>query len=343
MLAFAVITGSAVESAVSQGGVTVLKCEGLCKAYVGAPQFDDISLNLAKGQRVGLIGVNGAGKSTLLKCLSKNEPYDAGKVETASNANVIYVDQEPDWGEIMVYEALFEGTTLEALTNRQYYALLGGEMDSDEFTRITDSMEVCNGWEYQERGVSMAEKLNIPAEYMYRVVTSLSGGERKRVGLAAALLKQPDVLLLDEPTNHLDIDALDWLAEFLRPGNRENKDLTVLLVTHDRFFLERVCSEIVELDRASLHRYPGNYGRYLELKAERIAAEDADADRAKTKLRKESEWMAKQPRARQAKSKAREQQFYALVDKAKGRGADQKAVELATPEEKEKQKRLETR
>jgi ATP-binding cassette subfamily F protein uup len=329
-----------VESAVNTGGVTVLKCEGLCKAYVGAPQFEDISLNLARGQRVGLIGVNGAGKSTLLKCLSKNEPFDAGKVETASNANVIYVDQEPDWGEIMVYEALFEGTTMEAVTNRKYYSLLSNEeMDNDDFTRITDEMETCNGWDYQERGMTMAEKLNIPGEYMYRIVTSLSGGERKRVGLAAALLKQPDVLLLDEPTNHLDIDALDWLADFLRPGNRENKDLTVLLVTHDRFFLERVCSEIVELDRASLHRYPGNYGRYLELKAERIAAEDAEAQRAKTKLRRESEWMAKQPRARQAKSKAREAQFYDLRERARGREVE-KAVVLATPEEKEKQKRL---
>lgn len=166
----------------------------------------------------------------------------------------------------------------------------------------------------------------------------MSGGERKRVGLSAALLLQPDILLLDEPTNHLDVDALEWLADFLKPGGRD-KDMTMLLVTHDRYFLERVCSEIVELDRAQLYRYPGNYTRYIELKASRLAAEDAETERARIKLRRESEWMAKQPRARQAKSKVREEQFYELVEKAKGQKATQ-TVDFASPEEKERQKRL---
>ena len=126
-------------------------------------------------------------------------------------------------------------------------------------------------------------------------------------------------------TAQLDIDALDWLADYLRPGGlKENKDMAILLVTHDRFFLERVCSEIVELDRGSIFRYPCNYGKYLDLKASRLAAEDAETDRARTKLRRESEWMARQPKARQAKSRARENAFYELVDKAKGRSADLK-------------------
>lgn len=244
------------ESTTNSGGATVLKCEGLSKSFVGTPQFSSISLNLSKGQRVGLIGINGAGKSTLLRCLSKLESYDSGTVESATNSNVIYVDQEPNWGSIKVYEALFDGNLPNAIANKKYYELLNEEnvMDDDAFSKITDLMESTNGWDYQERGLTIAENLNIANDYLYRNVNTLSGGERKRVGLAAALLKQPDVLLLDEPTNHLDIDALEWLAEFLKPGNRENKDLTMLLVTHDRYFLERVCSEIVELDRASLYR-----------------------------------------------------------------------------------------
>jgi len=229
------------ESTANAGGITVLKCEGLSKSYVGAPQFSSISLNLAKGQRVGLIGVNGAGKSTLLRCLSKLESYDSGTVECATNANVIYVDQEPSWGDLVVYEALFDGSSPPSIANRRYYEVLRDEssIDDDAFSAASDSMASTNGWEYQERGLTIAEKLNIGGDYLYRPVKTLSGGERKRVGLAAALLKQPDVLLLDEPTNHLDVDALEWLAEFLKPGNRENKDLTMLLVTHDRYFLER--------------------------------------------------------------------------------------------------------
>ena len=270
------------ESTSNGGAPTLLKCESLTKAWTGIPQFEGISLNLAKGQRVGLIGVNGAGKSTLLKCLGGIDSADSGRVEVATNTKVIYVDQEPDWGSIAVYEALFGGPQLSATTNRKYFELTKDDasMNMDAFSKVSDDMETSDGWAYQERGLNIATKLNIPESFLYRQVTSLSGGEKKRVGLAAALLKQPDVLLLDEvryllllhfslmqclnitlsslmtyahfrpsscfvlqPTNHLDVDALDWLAEFLRPGNRENKDLTVLLVTHDRYFLERVCSE----------------------------------------------------------------------------------------------------
>lgn len=322
------------------GGATILSCNGLSKSWVGTPQFQDISLKIGKGQRLGLIGVNGAGKSTLLKCLGKVDSPDSGTIETASNTNVIYVDQEPDWKGINVYEALFSGPSEEAKAVRDYYRLMdpNGSMDDDEFAKVTDDLSSTNGWDYQDRGLSISTKLNIPDNYFYRDVNSLSGGERKRVGLSAALLKQPDILLLDEPTNHLDIDALDWLADFLRPGGKD-KDMAILLVTHDRYFLERVCSEIVELDRASLYRYPGNYARYLDLKAERLSAEDAEAQRARTKLRKESEWMARQPQGRQTKSKARQDQFYSLVDAAKGR-KEASNVQFATAEEKAKQQRL---
>ena len=155
---------------------------------------------------MGLIGVNGAGKSTLLKCLAKVDSADSGLVEAASNSNVVYVDQEPDWGSIMVFEALFNGNSPQAIATRLYCKLLdpkeSDNFDDNHFAEVTDKMESANAWEYQDSGMSIAERLNIPNEYMYRNVNTLSGGERKRVGLAAALLKQPDVLLLDEVNRH---------------------------------------------------------------------------------------------------------------------------------------------
>lgn len=189
-----------VASAQPSGAPVILKCEGLSKSYTGVPQFETISLGLSKGQRVGLIGINGAGKSTLLKCLSKHVPYDAGSVETATNTNVIYVDQEPNWGSMSVYEAFFAGNTQNAAAVRKYYAVMKDEdnIDMDTFSAVTDSMQEFDGWSYQERGQTIASNLNIGESFMYRPVSALSGGERKRVGLAAALLKQPDVLLLDE-------------------------------------------------------------------------------------------------------------------------------------------------
>lgn len=323
------------------GTATILKCEGLTKSFTGTPQFENININLGKGQRVGLIGVNGAGKSTLLKCLAKIESADCGNIEAASNTNIVYVDQEPDWGDRLVYEGLFEGKDPQAVAARLYLQATNPYDENAEnvFAKALDLMEEASAWDYQSLGISIAEKLNIGSDKLYRKVNTLSGGEKKRVGLASALLQQPDCLLLDEPTNHLDADALEWLADYLKPGGKD-KDMTMLLVTHDRYFLERVCNEIIELDRSQVYRYPGNYGKYLELKAQRIAAEDAEADRARTRLRKESEWMSRQPKARQAKSKAREQQFYELVEIAKGRGGDTKALSIASPEEKEKQKRL---
>lgn len=189
-----------VGSAIANSAPVILKCEGLSKSYTGVPQFESISLGLSRGQRVGLIGINGAGKSTLLKCLSNLETYDAGLVETATNTNVIYVDQEPSWGNISVYEALFSGTGSAARTVRKYFSVMQNEdnIDMDAFSSVTDAMQEFDGWDYQERGQTIAANLNIGESFMYRSVAALSGGERKRVGLAAALLKQPDVLLLDE-------------------------------------------------------------------------------------------------------------------------------------------------
>ena len=157
---------------------------GLTKAYTGTPQFDDISITLGRGQRIGLIGINGAGKSTLLKCLAGIDKADKGTVELASQANVIYVDQEPDWGNITVYNALFSGISAQAKATRYYCEVLAQvEMDGDDFSKATDQMEESNAWDYQSKGLSIAERLNINADKLNRDVSTLSGGERKRVGL----------------------------------------------------------------------------------------------------------------------------------------------------------------
>ena len=329
------------------GTQIILRASGLTKSYTGHPQFEGITMMLGKGQRVGLIGVNGAGKSTLLKCLSGVDSPDKGTIEVATNTNIIYVDQEPEWAPTLkVFAALFAGSDPSSVGQRLYWEALDPATPNadDLLLKATEMIEAANAWEFGEDALLYAEKLNIDAKFMYRNVGDLSGGERKRVALASALSKNPDILLLDEPTNHLDMDALEWLAGFLKPGsgggNAKHKDMAVLFVTHDRYFLEKACSEIIELDRSQVYRYGGSYTKYLELKQARLVAEDAEVDRARTKLRREAEWMAKQPRARQAKSKARQAQFYELVGTAKGRSADLKPLELMSDEEKANQKRL---
>lgn len=303
-------------------GAVILKAEGLHKTFDSDPVFSELNINIQKGSRIGLIGINGAGKSTLLKVLSGEEEADKGIVQRARNVRVLYVEQNPAWVDKKVYEVVFAGSDERSSACRKYMmasmVVEGEDMDMGAFTEATDIMERVDAWNYQSDGLAIAENLKIDSKLMAEDVNNLSGGQRKRCALAAALLQAPDVLLLDEPTNHLDIDALDFLGDYLRVGGR-NKDLTMLLVTHDRFFLEKTCDKIYELDRASLTEYPCAYNKYLELKAERLAAEDADAERARTKLRKERDWMRRQPQGRQAKSKAREQQYFKLEDRARRR------------------------
>lgn len=193
----------------------MLKCNSLSKSFTGLAQLSQVSFNLAKGQRMGLIGRNGAGKSTFLRCLSGLDAADSGTVEYLSGSNVIYVDQEPKWYRERVFSALFSGSQPAAVATRQYYDLMqndvSNDFDSNGLERVMDAMRLSYGWEYQERGLSIAGKLNIGEGFMYRLMDSLSGGQKKRVALAAALLKQPNVLLLDEVSRCISISTYFYL------------------------------------------------------------------------------------------------------------------------------------
>jgi ATP-binding cassette subfamily F protein uup len=190
----------------------LLKCDGLSKTYREKAQFEEVAFNLCAGDRIGLIGVNGAGKSTLLRCLAGAERPDAGTVERSKTANVIFVEQDPNWGDCLVTDALFDGNTPADKAIRSFFQAQHGGVPEDQkeqaLTQATEAMTKTDAWERQFEGMSIANHLSIPEEMFSRRVSTLSGGERKRVALSAALLKHPDALLLDEPTNHLDIGAL---------------------------------------------------------------------------------------------------------------------------------------
>ena len=335
----------------------LVHCDSLSKSYDSKRyQFRDISLGVAAGSRIGLIGVNGVGKSTLMKCLAGLESPDAGTVSFEGRPVVLYVEQEPARGQDSVGGARW--TVADALTEpmvagpsastpaatktakalravRAYWAAqdapdAGNENAEEMMSTAMEMMSGADGWELDRELEELAERLDVGSkEFRRRPVTSLSGGERKRVALAAALAQSADVLLLDEPTNHLDWEAIDWLADHLAHPRR--KDLSLVLVTHDRSFLERTCGEILELDSASVYSYQtgGSYETFLRRRNERIAADDADLSRQQERLKKEAAWDAKSPRARQAKSKSRSAAFQTLKEANTQRMAD-RAVSAAT-------------
>ena len=334
-------------------------CDSLSKSYDGKRfQFRDISLDVASGQRVGLIGANGVGKSTLMKCLAGLEDADTGSVGVEGRPVILYVEQEPARGQDSaggaawtVADALTEpmvagpsATTPAALKTaaalkavRAYWAANAAQdakaADADAMSAAAmELMGSADGsWELDQNLEEYAARLDVnSAEFRRRPVSSLSGGERKRVALAAALAQNADVLLLDEPTNHLDWKAIDWLADHLTDPRR-SKRLSLLLVTHDRYFLENVCGQILELDSAAVHSYQidGSYETFLKRRAQRLAADDADLSRQQERLKKEAAWDAKQPKARQAKSKSRSAAFEELKEANAQRMGD-RALSSAT-------------
>lgn len=295
-----------------------LDIQHLTKSIGDLVLFDDISFSVAEGQHVGLIAKNGAGKSTLLGILSGQEDYDSGDITFRNDLRVGYLQQTPHYDPALsVIDACFsQAGELSDLISRYERCL--DTPGNPGLAELIDEMERREAWDFELRAKQILTKLDI-TEFS-KPVGQLSGGQLKRVALANVLLTDPDLLILDEPTNHLDIDMIEWLEGYLRRNNK-----ALLMVTHDRYFLDRVCSVILELDGKSLYAYRGNYEYYLEKREERIAATNANIARANNLYRKELDWMRRMPCARGTKARYRKEAFVELEQQAKRRTEERAA------------------
>ena len=290
----------------------ILQVENLTKSFGDLVLFRDISFGLAEGQRIGLIAKNGSGKTTLLNILSGKEGYDEGKITYRRDVRVGYLEQSPVYpAELTVLEACFWQASPVTQLIKEYERCMetAGNPGLEE---LLVRMEHEKAWDYERKVKQILSQLKI--RDFEQPVGQLSGGQLKRVALANALITEPDFLILDEPTNHLDLEMTEWLEEYLRRGN-----LTLLMVTHDRYFLDRVCSEIIEIDNRQVYSYKGNYSYYLEKRQERIDATNLEIARANNLYRTELDWMRRQPQARGHKARYREEAFYELEKVAKQR------------------------
>ena len=290
--------------------VSFLQVEGLTKSFGDLVLFEDLTFGIFEGDRIGLIAKNGTGKTTLLNILTGKEDYDSGNVVYRRDLRVGYLPQDPHYpSEISVLEACFHSDNKIADVISAYEeASLSG--DSSRIEQLIEQMDHLKAWDYEQRAKQILSQLKI--NDFDQKIEHLSGGQLKRVALANVLISEPQLLILDEPTNHLDLEMIEWLEEYLRHNN-----ITLLMVTHDRYFLDRVCNTILEIDKKSLYSYKGNYGYYLEKRQERIDAQNAEIARANNLLRTELEWMRRQPQARGSKAKYRIDAFYELEKKAK--------------------------
>jgi len=293
--------------------VSILSTEQLGHSYNDKWLFKNLHFGLQKGDRVALVGINGTGKSTLLKILAEIKQPTTGKVVKERGLRVGFLNQEPNFdGLKTVNDFIYSADNEQQQLIRDYEELLASEeIDHDRLAELTDKLSALEAWEYEYNIKTILNRLQI--SNFEQNIHELSGGQKKRLSLAKLLIDEPDVYILDEPTNHLDIETIEWLEKLLTTGNK-----TVLLVTHDRYFLDNVCNEIRELDKGEVYLYKGNYTYFLEKKAERETIDVAMADKARNLLKKELEWMRRQPQARGTKSKARIEAYYDLEEKSKG-------------------------
>lgn len=297
-----------------------LQVENLTKSFGNHLLFDQISFGIEQGQRVALIAKNGTGKTTLLNILTGKEDYDTGAITFRRDLRISFLSQEPQFEPgITVLEACFtsDNDIVKAIAN--YERLLQIEEQSEQYANelqlAMSDMDRLNAWDYDVRIKQILGKLNI--HNLEQSVDELSGGQHKRVALANVLITEPDLLLLDEPTNHLDLEMVEWLEGFL-----SHSKMTLLMVTHDRYFLDRVCNDILEIDQEQLFHYRGNYSYYLEKREARIENFNAETTRTQNLYRKELDWMRRQPQARATKAQSRIDAFYDIEERAKQRIAE---------------------
>ena len=282
-----------------------LQIEDLTKSYGDRILFESITFGVNEGDKIGIIAKNGTGKSTLLKIISGKETADDGKITFRSDLRVGILDQMPEFtADATVLDSCLLDNSQTAKIIAQYeYALTNG--DADKINSAISLMDNANAWDYEDKLKQLLTQLKITD--LTAQISTLSGGQRKRVALARLILESPDLIILDEPTNHLDIEIIEWLENYLTRSR-----ITLLMVTHDRYFLDRVCNKIIEIDNKQIYTYDGNYDYYLRRRKERIEAMAAELAKVKNTLRREQEWMSRQPQARAGKAKYRIDSFYEL-------------------------------
>ncbi|MBE6312534.1 MAG: ABC-F family ATP-binding cassette domain-containing protein [Bacteroidales bacterium] len=298
--------------------VSYLQIEHLTKSFGDKVLFQDISFGISEGQKVALIAKNGMGKTTLLNIIAGKEGYDEGTISFRKDLRVSILEQTPHYQPgSSVLEACFQSNNDVVRTIAEYERLIqrqeqGVAGDDALFDEVLAKMDMLHAWDFETKVKQILGKLNI--HRLEQPIEELSGGQVKRVALANALITEPDLLILDEPTNHLDLEMVEWLEDFLR-----NSTMTLLMVTHDRYFLDRVCNEIIEIDRQTIFQYRGSFSYYLEKRDERLQNEASEIQKANNLYRRELEWMRRQPQARGTKAQSRIDAFYEIEKKAKQR------------------------
>lgn len=303
-----------------------LSVEKLSKSYSEKFLFENLTFGISKGQRLGLIASNGQGKSTLLNVIAGREKADNGIVSLRKDIRVAMLDQNPEFNEQeSSLQFLIDESTELGLAVIEYEAcLLQDPPDLQKLSEASEKMDTTQAWEYEARVKKIMGKLGL--SFSDKPIANFSGGEKRRLALAKALIEKVDLLILDEPTNHLDIEMIQWLENYLLQDN-----LTLLIVSHDRYFLDKVCDGFLELEEGKLYSYNGSYAKYLELKQNRIEMAKLEVKKARNLMRKELEWMRRQPKARGTKSKSRIADFYHLEDKAGKRIEDKEiSIEIKT-------------
>jgi len=293
-----------------------LNVENISKSYGELNLFEDLSFSIHKDQKIAFVAKNGTGKTSILNILSGKDAPDTGQIIYRKGLRTTFLSQEPVLDQTLtIEETIFNSDNPILKVINTYHAALENPEDSNLYQTAFDDMERYQAWDFETQYTQILFKLKL--ENLNQKVSELSGGQQKRLALANTLLSKPDLLILDEPTNHLDLEMIEWLESFFAKEN-----ITLFMVTHDRYFLERVCSEIIELDEGCIYNYKGNYSYYLEKKEERIEREAIETNKSKQLFKKELGWMRRQPKARTTKSKSRIDDFYEIKERASKRRND---------------------
>lgn len=293
-----------------------LSVENISKSFGARTLFENVSFGINKDQKIAFVAKNGSGKSTILSIINQLDFPDTGQVVMRKGIRMEFLSQDPNLqDELTIEESIFASDNEILKVIERYEKALENMDDQEAYQNAFDQMDQFNAWDFETQYKQILYKLKL--EDLKLKVKNMSGGQRKRLALAIILINKPDLLILDEPTNHLDLEMIEWLEDYFAKEN-----ITLFMVTHDRFFLERVCNEIIELDNGKIYQYKGNYSYYLQKKEERIASENASIDKAQNLFVKELDWMRRQPKARTTKSKSRQDDFYVIKEKAHSRRKD---------------------